>query len=137
MSGEATEPSDEELRAAWEEQLRLLTPADVIAQALVSLVTLAGRRIGLAPGGEQERDLAQVRDAIDAARALLPILERGEDGGQRWRGCSRCACGARRARRARGAGAAGWRRGRARTGPAQRPALGPRLVSLRSRCLAR
>jgi hypothetical protein len=79
---EGAEPSDEELRAEWEEQLRLLTPADVIAQTLVSLVTLAGRRIGLEPGHEQERDLAQVRDAIDGARALLPILERGADGGQ-------------------------------------------------------
>ncbi|MGD1049612.1 MAG: hypothetical protein ABR947_00915 [Solirubrobacteraceae bacterium] len=78
MSGEAQEPSEAELRAAWEEQLRALTPADVIVQTAVSLISLAGRRLGLEPGTEGERDLGQVRDAIDGARALLPVLERGE-----------------------------------------------------------
>ena len=48
MSSGAGEPSEEELRAAWEEQLRRLTPADVIVQAVVSLISLAGRRLGLA-----------------------------------------------------------------------------------------
>jgi hypothetical protein len=80
MSGEVQEPSEAELRAAWEEQLRLLTPADVIVQTAVSLISLAGRRLGLEPGTEGERDLGQVRDAIDGARALLPVLERGEAG---------------------------------------------------------
>jgi hypothetical protein len=74
------EPSEAQLRAAWEEQLRLLTPADVIVQTAVSLISLAGRRLGLEPGTEGERDLGQVRDAIDGARALLPVLERGEAG---------------------------------------------------------
>jgi hypothetical protein len=77
---ETQEPSEAELRAAWEEQLRLLTPADVIVQTAVSLISLAGRRLGLEPGTEGERDLGQVRDAIDGARALLPVLERGEAG---------------------------------------------------------
>ena len=40
MSSGAGEPSEEELRAAWEEQLRRLTPADVIVQAVVSLISL-------------------------------------------------------------------------------------------------
>ena len=80
MSGPAEEPSEAELRAAWEEQLRVLTPADVIVQTAVSLISLAGRRLGLEPGTEDERDLDQVRDAIDGARALLPVLERGEGG---------------------------------------------------------
>jgi hypothetical protein len=78
MSTGAGEPSEEELRAAWEEQLRHVTPADVIVQTAVSLISLAGRRLGLEPGTEGERDLGQVRDAIDGARALLPVLERGE-----------------------------------------------------------
>jgi len=77
-AGAGGEPSEAELRAAWEEQLRLLTPADVIVQTAVSLISLAGRRLGLEPGTEGERDLGQVRDAIDGARALLPVLERGE-----------------------------------------------------------
>jgi hypothetical protein len=72
------EPTEEELRAALEEQMRHITAADVIVQTAVSLVNLAGRRLGLAPGTEDERDLGQVRDAIDAVRALLPVLERGE-----------------------------------------------------------
>ena len=73
------QPSEAELRAAWEEQLRLLQPADVIVQAVVSLISLAGRRLGVEPGTERERDLEQVRDAIDGARALMPVLERRED----------------------------------------------------------
>jgi hypothetical protein len=48
-------------------------------QTAVSLISLAGRRLGLDPGTEGERDLGQVRDAIDGARALLPVLERGAD----------------------------------------------------------
>jgi hypothetical protein len=72
------QPSEEELRAAWEEQLRRLRPADVIVQAVVSLITLAGRRLGVEAGTEAERDLEQARDAIDAARALMPVLERRE-----------------------------------------------------------
>jgi hypothetical protein len=70
--------SEAELRAAWEEQMRTITAADVIVQTAVSLVNLAGRRLGLAAGTETERDLPQVRDAIDAVRGLLPVLERSE-----------------------------------------------------------
>jgi len=72
------EASDAELRAALEEQLRQITALDVVVQTAVSLVNLAGRRLGIAPGTEQERDLAEVRTAIDATRALLPVLERNE-----------------------------------------------------------
>jgi hypothetical protein len=72
------ELEEAELRAAWEEQMRHITAADVIVQTAVSLVNLAGRRLGLAPGTESERDLGQVRDAIDAVRGLLPVLERAE-----------------------------------------------------------
>ena len=79
MSAGAGEPGEAELRAAWEEQLRRLTPADVIVQAVVSLISLAGRRLGVEPGTEAERDLDQVRDAIDGARGLMPVLERRED----------------------------------------------------------
>jgi hypothetical protein len=72
------EASDAELRAALEEQLRHITALDVVVQTAVSLVNLAGRRLGIAPGTEQERDLVQVRTAIDATRALLPVLEQNE-----------------------------------------------------------
>ena len=85
-------PSEEELRAAYEAELSRITSADMMLQAAVSLLNIGGRRLGLiaerpgggAPGvpeGSQagpspERDLDQVRDAIDGVRALLAILER-------------------------------------------------------------
>jgi hypothetical protein len=74
---DATEPSDEELRAALEEQMRRITVDDVLVQTAVTLINLGGRRLGL-PGPEgpppEGRDLAQAQKAIDAVRALLPLL---------------------------------------------------------------
>ena len=80
-SGQAAQPSEEDRseigqRAAYEAELSRISSADMILQATVSLLNLAGRRLGMAPGAEGERDLEQVRDAIDAVRALLQILER-------------------------------------------------------------
>jgi hypothetical protein len=78
--------SEEELRAAYaaqlEEQLRQLRVEDVVMQTIVTLVNLAGRKAGLAPGTEDERDPEQLRMAIEAARALLPLIEAdlGPDG---------------------------------------------------------
>jgi hypothetical protein len=72
---EFRQPTEEELRAALEEEMRRVTVDDVLLQAAVSLVNLGGRRAGLAPGTEGERDLAQVQAAVDAVSALLPILE--------------------------------------------------------------
>ncbi len=74
--GTAQQPSEEELRAAYEAELSRITSADMILQSAVSLLNLGGRRLGLAPGSEGERDLEQVRDAVDSVRALLEILER-------------------------------------------------------------
>jgi hypothetical protein len=81
------EPSEEELRAAYEAELSRLTTSDLIAQAVVSLLNVAARRLGPLGGRDadpqshaaaasSERDLEQVRDAIDAVRPLLEILER-------------------------------------------------------------
>ena len=79
MTEEQAQPSEEELAAAFEEQLRRLTPLDVILQAAVSLINLAGRRLGLDPSSAGERDLGQARDGIDGARALMAVLERREE----------------------------------------------------------
>ena len=71
------EPTDEELRAALEEQMRRITVDDVLVQTVVTLINLGGRRLGLAgPEGPppEGRDLAQAKKAIEAARALLPLL---------------------------------------------------------------
>jgi len=81
------EPSEDELRAAYEAELSRLTTSDLIAQAIVSLLNVAARRLGAIGGadagaqsqaaaGSSDRDLEQVRDAIDAVRPLLEILER-------------------------------------------------------------
>jgi hypothetical protein len=75
QQGQAEQPS-EELRAAYEAELSRITSADMILQSAVSLLNLGGRRLGLTPGSEGERDLEQVRDAVDGVRALLEILER-------------------------------------------------------------
>jgi hypothetical protein len=78
--------SEEELRAAYEqqleEQLRSLRVEDVVVQTIVTLINLGGRRAGLAPGTEAERDPQQLRLAIEGARALLGLIESelGPDG---------------------------------------------------------
>ena len=69
------QPSEEELRARLEEELRRITVRDVLLQTVVSLVNLGGQRLGLGEGAEEMRDLGQVRLAIEGVRALLPLLE--------------------------------------------------------------
>ena len=82
--GAAGQPSEAELRAAYEAELSRITSADMVLQATVSLLNLGARRLGLVGGPDQaapeqgtpERDLEQVRDAIDAVRGLMPVVER-------------------------------------------------------------
>lgn len=74
--GTEPEPSEEELRAAYEAELSRITSVEMVIQSAVSLLNVGGRRLGLAPGAEGQRDLEQVRDAVDAVRGLLPVLER-------------------------------------------------------------
>jgi len=81
MSSQTKQPSEDDRseigqRAAYEAELSRITSADMILQSAVSLLNLGGRRLGLAPGSEGERDLEQARDAVDGVRALLEILER-------------------------------------------------------------
>jgi hypothetical protein len=55
-----------------------LSVDDVLLQTVVTLINLGARKAGLAaPPGDEEpkRDLVQTRDAIEGARALLPLLE--------------------------------------------------------------
>ena len=69
------QPSDEELRAALEEEMRRLTPEDVIVQSAVTLVNLAGRKLGMAAQeGDAGKDLDQAHTAIEAVRALMPLV---------------------------------------------------------------
>jgi hypothetical protein len=69
------QPTEEELRAAYEAELKRIRVEDIVVQTIVSLVNLGGRRAGLVPGTEEERDLGQVRMAIEGVRALMPLVE--------------------------------------------------------------
>jgi hypothetical protein len=69
--------TEEEL-AQLEAEMDKLKPDDILIQALVTLINLGARKAGLTtPPGEQgpQRDLGQTREAIEGARAILPLLE--------------------------------------------------------------
>ena len=74
---EGPQPTEEEMRAAYEEQLKALRVEDVVVETIVSLLNLGGRKAGLVPGTEDEADAAQVRIAVEGVRALLPLVEAG------------------------------------------------------------
>jgi hypothetical protein len=68
----------EEEIAAIEAEMARLKVDDVLLQTLVTLINLGARKAGLAgePGeAPPERDLEQTKQAIEGARALLPLLE--------------------------------------------------------------
>jgi hypothetical protein len=69
------QPTEEELQAAYEAQIKQLRIQEIVVQTIVSLVNLGGRRAGFVPGAEDERDLEQVQIAIEGVRALLPLVE--------------------------------------------------------------
>jgi hypothetical protein len=74
-TGPGRPPTEEELQAAYEAELKRIHVDDVLVQTVVSLLNLGGRRAGLSSGSEDERDLEQVRSAIEGVRALLPLVE--------------------------------------------------------------
>jgi hypothetical protein len=84
-AGPGGQPSEEELRAAYEAELARITSSDMMLQAAVSLLNIASYRLvprpatgaeGAAAAAGAGQDLEQVRDAIDGVRALVEILER-------------------------------------------------------------
>jgi hypothetical protein len=75
-SGAGAPPGDEEeLRARLEEELKKITVRDVLVQTVVTLINLGGQRLGLSEAGREASDPDQTRVAIEAVRALLPLLE--------------------------------------------------------------
>jgi hypothetical protein len=74
-AGAAGPGSEEELRAAYEAEIKKIRVDQILLENVVSLINLGMRRTGLAPGTEDERDLEQVRVAIESIRALMPIVE--------------------------------------------------------------
>jgi hypothetical protein len=70
--------TEEQIRQI-EAEMERITVDDVLLQTLVTLLNLAARKAGLAtPPGEQAPppDLAQMGQAIEGARALLPLVEK-------------------------------------------------------------
>jgi hypothetical protein len=63
-------PSDEQLVEQLEAELKKLRVSDLLVQTLYTVSSLGFRR--LAP---DDRDLDQARLAIEALRALVPLLE--------------------------------------------------------------
>ncbi len=72
---DAREPSEEEMRAALEEELKRVRVEQIVTEATVSILNVAVLRAGLVPGSEGEVDPPQVRMGIEAVRALLPLVE--------------------------------------------------------------
>ena len=70
MTEEQPRPSDEELVQKLEEELKKLKVADLLVQTLYTVSSLGYRKLS-----EEDRDLEQARLAIEALRALLPVLE--------------------------------------------------------------
>jgi len=70
-----TPPTEEEMRAAYEAELKSLRVEDLVAQTVVSLLNLGARKAGLLPGTEDETDPVQVGIAIEGIRRLLPLIE--------------------------------------------------------------
>jgi hypothetical protein len=64
------QPSEEELRAQLEEEIRKVRVQDVVLQSVVSILNLSARRIAK----DDERDLDQAKVGIEAARALVDLV---------------------------------------------------------------
>jgi hypothetical protein len=74
-AGGGRQPTEEELRAAYEAEIKKVRVEQIVLEQIVTLINLGMRRTGLTPGTEDERDLAQVRLAIEAIRAQMPLIE--------------------------------------------------------------
>jgi hypothetical protein len=65
------QPSEEEIRAQLEEEIRNVRIEDLILQSVVSILNLSARRIAK----DDERDLDQAKVGIDAGRALVDLVK--------------------------------------------------------------
>lgn len=67
---EPTPPTDEQLLQQLEEELKKLKVSDLLVQTLYTISSLGYRKLS-----DEDRDLDEARLAIEALRALLPVLE--------------------------------------------------------------
>jgi len=65
-----SESADEKLIQQLEEELKKVKVSDLLVQTLYTVSSLGYSRLGA-----ENRDLEQAKLAIDAMRALLPVLE--------------------------------------------------------------
>jgi hypothetical protein len=72
MADEETQPqpADEDLLEQLEGELKKLKISDVLVQTVLTVSSLGYSRLG-----EEDRDLEQAQLAIEALRALLPVLK--------------------------------------------------------------
>jgi hypothetical protein len=69
-SEQQAQPGEEELLQQVEEELKKLRVSDLLVQMLYTVSSLGYRKLS-----EQDRDLDQAKLAIEALRAVLPVLE--------------------------------------------------------------
>jgi hypothetical protein len=67
---EPGQPTEEEIRAQLEEQIKEVRVQDVLLQSIASLLNLSARRIAK----EDERDLEQAKLGINAVEAVAGLL---------------------------------------------------------------
>jgi hypothetical protein len=72
VADERAGTTDEELAARLEEELRKLTVSDILVQTALTLSSL-----GFSKLSGESADLAQARTAIEALKAIVPVL--GDD----------------------------------------------------------
>ena len=70
MADDEQQPSEEELIEQLQEELTKVKVADVLVQTVFSVSSLGYRSLG-----DEQRDLGQAHLAIEALRALVPVLK--------------------------------------------------------------
>ena len=75
MTDQGHQPTEEELRAAYEAEIKKIRIEQILLENIVTLVNMGMRKTGLMPGTEDERDPAQVQLAIEGVRTHLPLVE--------------------------------------------------------------
>lgn len=66
--------SEEEVARRVAEELRNLKVEDVLVSVLIQISAIGYRRLGLTEETKEDRDLPQVKLAIDTMKALTPVL---------------------------------------------------------------
>jgi hypothetical protein len=67
--------NEEQIARELADELRRLRIEDALIQTLITISSIGYRRLGLTEDTRDDRDLQQVKLAIDAMAALTPVLE--------------------------------------------------------------